>query len=133
MRPFRSYLETDEVRRIQPDPMLARGLRKDSDERLLFFGGKPVTGASAKILLENLYDAVRARVEAVLAENGYKSYSHVATLTYARENGLVNETEAIYLERLRERRNEAKYDGSPVSVAEAEEASIKLPLMCNKL
>ena len=79
MRPFDFYLELNEVKRVSKDPELAKSLIRDMNERIAK-SLKLNVKEFAKIVFENLYDALREFSDALLALDGYKSYSHQASI-----------------------------------------------------
>lgn len=124
--PFKNYLGTEVSKRIK-NPPLAQSLRADADERLK--AAEVID--SPKFILEQLYEAVRCEVEAILAEKGYKSYSHKATFTFVRTR--LEEEENQYIEKLRQLRNKSRYYGEQISQADSDEAEIKIPKIIKKL
>ena len=121
MKPFESYLGTEDVRKTTPDFALARALRKDSYERATFVLTLPITEASSKILYENLYEALRQLADAIIILNGYKSYSHAASIAFLAHKSGFSETLLERFDHAREKRNKAKYYGKPIYPTDAED------------
>ena len=132
MKPFLFYVEQNDVRRCTPDPVLATSLEKEARQRLAFLKTLPLTDESAPFVLEGAYDVLRMKLEAALARKGYKSYSHVATLAYARDEKLLTEAEFVAADRLREVRNQSKYYARRVGHIEAEDARKRVLLFFNR-
>ena len=123
---FKSYLGKEVSKRIK-NPPLAQSLRADVDERLK----TAEVINSPKFILEQLYEALRCEVEALLAEEGYKSYSHKATFSFVRTT--LEQEENHYVEKLRQLRNKSRYYGERISQADSDEAEIKIPKIIKKL
>ena len=81
MKPFEYYLNGTDVKKITPDEELAKSLIKDMHERIDKISKLDIKIFS-KIIFENMYDALRDFCDAVLAIDGYKSYSHKASIAY---------------------------------------------------
>lgn len=113
MMPFEHFLETKEVRKSTPDKNLARSLIKDMHDRINKSMMLDIRVFS-KIIFENIYDALRDFCDALLALDGFKSYSHQASISYLYKKGfdfsLLEE-----FDQLRYKRNSSKYYGEMVS------------------
>ncbi|HLC65273.1 MAG TPA: hypothetical protein VJI46_04075 [Candidatus Nanoarchaeia archaeon] len=119
MKPFDYYLEIGEVKKAAPDLALAKSLVRDMNSRIKD-SKSLLTQNYPKIVFENVYDALRDFADAVLAIEGYKSYSHQASFAYlAKFNFNIQMLET--LDRFRYKRNGSKYYGQTVSVEEAKE------------
>jgi uncharacterized protein (UPF0332 family) len=120
MKSFLSFTKTHLIKRQTPDEYTAKQLAQESLDRFLvakalFNLQKP------KYALENAYEAARELIDAVLFLDGYKSYSHEASITYLIELGF-SLTEAMHMDRLRKKRNDVKYYGMGAEQGEAKEA-----------
>ncbi|MBI5391283.1 HEPN domain-containing protein [Candidatus Woesearchaeota archaeon] len=120
MREFSFYLATNKVQRRQPDIHLARATCRESFDRLEL--AKSIASSEKpKYVLENAYEAVRELIDAILAYDGYKTYSHEASAAYLQELGF-SITEATQADQLRIQRHEIKYKGSDATQQEAQAA-----------
>lgn len=112
MNDFEFYLSEGSVKKRKPDFELAKSLIKDAKERFEKVS-RLDTPAFSKIVFENVYDALRCILDALLALDGYKSYSHEASIAYLRkykfEDSLIKE-----LDNFRQTRNSSKYYGKDV-------------------
>ena len=82
---FKYYLDKGEVKKVRRDVALAKSLinnLSDREKMVLKYSLK-----DALIIYENLYDCLRGMCDALLALDGYKSYSHQASITYLRKCG----------------------------------------------
>jgi len=119
MKPFQYYLDKNDVRKISNDINLALSLKKDLIERAkkaLKLDSKEFS----KIVFENIYDSLREFCDSILAIDGYKSYSHEASIAYLKKYGF-SDIEILALDRFRYKRNGSKYYGKPIDENDAEE------------
>jgi len=115
---FEYFLEKGEVKRTYVrDKNLAKSLLKTAEERLKDVENLKV----AKFKLEFAYEAIIELIEAILALDGYKSYSHLADITYLRKLGF-SEDIIVKLDMIRIKRHKSKYYGVDVSEEDAKEA-----------
>ena len=117
MNEFEYYLAEGKVKRQRHDLELAKSLLNDSLERFEKMTKLEVKDFS-KIIFENIYDALRAILDALLAADGYKSYSHEASIAYLQKYG-VEDSVLVELDDLRYKRNSSKYYGKDVSYGDA--------------
>lgn len=122
MRGFGYFLERGDVRKQSRDPSLSRALVKRAKERLEFAKVQKITEATSTFIVEEVYEAIRELVDAKLFLDGYKSYSHEASIVYL--NGLqgIGEADIARLDSLRKSRNSSKYYGKHMPVNAARDA-----------
>lgn len=121
MREFEYFIKIEEVRKKQPNLPLARSLVLDMQQR--------IKDASAldmdrfpKIIFESIYDALRDFCDALLSLEGYKSYSHEASIAYLSKKGF----DIVFISELdnyRYKRNGSKYYGTKISTEDAKAIS----------
>ncbi len=126
---FERHKEINNIKETTPNKQKSSNLRKDAQYRLNFF--TKITNYNAKIALENHYEAIRLEIEALLAEAGYKSYSHEATFSFVKN--ILSSEENQYLARLRMLRNQSRYEAKKINLADAEVAQIRAPMIIKKL
>jgi len=115
---FEYFLEKGDVKKNYiKDKNLAKSLLETAEERLKDAENLRVP----KFKLEFAYEAIIELIEAVLALDGYKSYSHLADIAYLRKLGFSEEV-IVKLDMLRVKRHKSKYYGMNVSEEEAKEA-----------
>ena len=73
---------------------------------------------NAKYIVENIYDILRELIEAKLALNGFKSYSHEATILFLKKFPEFKESEIRFMDNLRRIRNGIKYYGKDIEINE---------------
>ncbi len=120
MREFQFYVQTQAVKKQSPDKHLAHATARDSTERLAM-AKSILLPQKPKYAFENAYEAVREMIDAILFLEGYKSYSHEASVAYLSHLGFsFSDIQAV--DRLRKKRNDIKYYGGNVDDKEAGEA-----------
>ena len=112
MNKFELYLKEGKVKRQTPDFELAKSLIEDSKSRLEKIKKLDIKEFS-KIVFENAYDAIRDILDAVLAVDGYKSYSHEASIAYLKKYAFDDST-LKELDDFRYLRNSSKYYGKDI-------------------
>ncbi len=131
MRDFSFFLAAKDVKKQSPDRHLANALIKESEDRLKLAKDLAKT-QKPKYTVENAYEAVRELIDAILYSEGYKSYSHEASIAYL-GNLNFSATDVERVDRLRELRNGIKYRGEDASQEDATEALIISEKMIKKL
>ncbi len=87
MRKFDEYLKKGAVKIRKKNVARIRSLLEEANKRLRFFNKVPISDDSANYIIENLYDVIRELIEAKMLLEGYKSYSHGATVSYLEKLG----------------------------------------------
>lgn len=119
MKEFQEFVANGDVRKGMRDIALARSLREFSEKRIKFSQLMPLDEQSAFLTYETVYDALRELIDSLLALEGYKSYSHIASISYLQKFPEISSSEIAKLDNAREKRNLAKYYAKPVTLAEA--------------
>ncbi len=133
MKPFEFYLKKGEVRKIKPDENEGASLLNDATLRYEYFSIMDVTDKNAKFVFENLYESLREILDSILLRQGYRSYSHQASIVYAKGKLILSERDAVILDELRELRNRSKYYGQSISAAFAADKISEAKRLFNKL
>ena len=119
MNDFQFYLQGKKVHKVSPDKELALSLIKSVDDREKSTL-KLNLAEQHRIIFENLYDCLRELLDAILALDGYKSYSHEASISYLKlfriQENIIQD-----LDRFRKARNDSKYYGKIPTQENAEE------------
>lgn len=130
---FEDFIESGEVKTYLIDKNLAVALIKDSLERADFVRRLVSREENPKYIIENIYDALRELIEAKLAVDGFKSYSHEATILYLKKFKEFTDSEIEFLDELRKIRNKIKYRGENVNKEESDKAIIFMGNILPKL
>lgn len=118
---FEYFIKTGEVKATTKDRLLCKSLISDAKRRFEYFDIL-VTKENAKFVLENTYEAMREIADAILAIEGYKSYSHEASILFLSKRGFINESEQNKFDQLRKIRNKSKYYGTDVDEIDAKDS-----------
>ena len=130
MRDFSVFLLDDSVKRQQPDRNLSEELAHDCVERLGYAKASEITEKTAKYAYENVYESLREAADSILFSQGFKSFSHEATISFLQKFKDLTVKEIADFDRMRVKRNGMKYYGKSCSVKDVEEAiSFAEPLM----
>ncbi len=123
MKDFEFFLKKGDVKKQSPDKNLSNATFKDSLERLEL-AKNLLQKAKPKYILENAYEAMREAADSILYREGYKSFSHEASIIYLIKKGF-SEQDIIEFDRFRKIRNGIKYYGRDCDESDAGSA-IKL-------
>jgi len=119
MKDFEFYINEGKIKKQTPDINLAKSLKIDALERINQIKQLDINTFS-KIIYENTYDALRDILDAILAINGYKSYSHEGSISFLKKKNVdIEIIEA--LNEFRYKRNSSKYYGKSIDKNEAKE------------
>ncbi len=122
MENFEYYLEKQLIRKVSPNLERAKSLIKDGEERIKSSSLLEIEKFS-KIIFENIYDALRDFCDSILLIEGYKSYSHEASISYLLKKGF-DISVVKRLDGFRYRRNGSKYYGEFISSEEAKDIKV---------
>ena len=120
MKEFTYFVQKGDVKKQSVDKLLATSLAKDAVHRLEYATNQKLTENNAKYVLENAYEALREFADALLHLEGYKSYSHEASIAFLKKFQLT-ESELNQFDTLRKKRNGSKYYGETADIIEAKE------------
>ena len=120
MKDFSVFIKNSSVKKQSMDIHTAQATAKGGKDRLALAKSIFKTQLS-KFVLENAYEAIREYIDAILYLDGYKSYSHEASIAYLEQLGF-SASEIGKVNWLRKKRNGIKYYGEDASRGEAEES-----------
>lgn len=80
-----------------------------------------ITEQNAAFRFEDAYEVIREAVQAFMALEGYKPYSHEATVSFGYDKKLLSEPESNSFDRYRQIRNDITYKGKNTTKEEAKE------------
>lgn len=123
MKEFNFFVNKGEVRKQSPDKNLAKATLDDSEERLALAKSLQKL-TKPKYILENAYEAMREAADSILYADGFKSFSHEASIVYLLKKGF-SESDIAEFDRFRRIRNGIKYYGGDCDESDAE-AAIRL-------
>lgn len=120
MNDFEYFLKKRDVKNQSPNKNLSAATFKESQERLEF-SKSLMQKAKPKYVLENAYESMREAADALLYIDGFKSFSHEASIVYLSKKGF-SQNEVIEFDRFRKIINGIKYYGGDCDKADAEDA-----------
>lgn len=109
VREFEYFVNKWDVKKQNPNKNLSKAALKESLERLEFCKSL-LDKAKSKYTLENAYESMREAADAMLYADGFKSFSHEASIAYLAKKGF-SESDIMELDRFRKIRNGIKYYG----------------------
>jgi len=119
MEDFEIFIKQGIVKKAFPDIQRAKKLVKDGKKRIHDVALLDIQ-KMPKLIFENIYDALRDFLLALLLNDGYKTASHEAPISY-----LLKKNWDIYsvqrLDQFRYKRNGSKYYGEEISLGQAED------------
>ncbi len=116
---FQYFIREKDVVKRWIDTNLAKGLMEDAEDRFPF--GEEILSKKPKYAFENAYEAVRELADALLALEGWKSFSHEASISFLQKFSEFNKIELEILDKIRKKRNDSKYYGKIIDKNQAEE------------
>ncbi len=119
---IKDLIDSGQMKQGSIDIATARSLMKQSELRIADLQTLPISEDTAAFRFENAYEAMREAIQAFMAKEGLKPYSHEATIQYAREKKLLSERDVNKLDRYREIRNDITYRGEITTIEETKEA-----------
>ena len=134
MKPFESYLNSNDVRKVSPNLVLAKSLINDMKIRLKENWNEDEQ-KKPKTIFESIYDALRGFCDSLLSKNGFKSYSHESSISYLSKYNF-SIAEISELDNYRFMRNGSKYYGRiilPEDVKNIKSFYIKIKEKIDKL
>jgi len=119
METFEYYEKQGLVKKGTQNLERAKALIKDANERISDIKLLSIE-KFPKLFFEHLYDALRDFCDAILIIDGYKSYSHEASISHLSKKGFG--IDAISkLDNFRFKRNGSKYYGQKILISDAKE------------
>lgn len=123
VKEFEYFVKKGDVKRQKPDINLSKSTLKESIERLEF-SKNLLNKEKSKYVLENAYESMRESADSLLYIDGFKSFSHEASIVYLIKKGF-SENDMMEFDRFRKIRNGIKYYGADCEESDAQLA-IKL-------
>ncbi len=128
---FEYFIVKGLVKKTTINLLLIKSLIKTSEEDLKFLKELKVKQNSARKIMSNYYDVLRAFLEAVAISKGYKIYSHEAFTPFLEFIGETNISQQF--DRFRKIRNKINYYGEDISIEEVRENIEKIEILIKKL
>lgn len=133
MRHFNEFLKIGLVKIRPKDLARAKSLIESAKKRKRVMEKYlPLNEETSKQITEESYDIVRELIEAILSRNGYKSYSHEATISFLKELKF-SDYDLKFTDDLRKIRNGSKYYGEDIDIEYTQKVSKFLNEIFDKL
>jgi hypothetical protein len=131
MKPFEYYLDNKDVRKISKNIILAKSLIKDMKIRIKENWNEDIN-KKPKTIFENIYDALQDFCNSLLSLDGFKSYSHEASISYLQKKGF-DIVVIQKLDNLRYIRNGSKYYGRIITPEDVKDIKLFFGLFKEKI
>ena len=109
MLSFEYFIKEKIVKKTFTNKSLARSLVKSSKDRFEF--AIKIIDMKPRYALENAYEVIIELIDALLAINGYKSWSHEANISFLMKFKKFSSVELERLDNIRRKRHSSKYYG----------------------
>ena len=129
---FNDFIKQGKVKKGEKDKALVKSLLQTVHQDLKFLDSIEINDLSARKIMSNYYDVLRAVVEAIATLDGFKVYSHEAFTYYLKENKN-EELHSLKFDRFRKIRNKLNYYGKNISVEEVLANILEIKQMINDL
>ena len=133
MKIFDSFVETGEIKKIEPDFELAKLILFDAKSRLEIASELPLTEKNARVIFELVNDSLIKLIEVIMLSDGYKAGSYEAVLCYLQKFPEFTDVEIFELEKFRRIAYGSRYQGRPASLQEALEIRRIFPKVKERL
>jgi len=81
MKDFDVFVQSGDVKKQLPDKNLSASLINDSIKRLEY-AKSSLSEENSKYIYENVYESLREAADSILVLNGFKAFSHEATISF---------------------------------------------------
>ena len=129
---FEESLEEGYAKRVRVDTIRARNLAAAGQKAIETAKAIPLSDASSKTILRELYEGLRECCEAIGHKHGYKFLSHEA-ITHFLAGILEEQKISKRFDRYRKLRNGINYYGEDIALETVEEASEEIPSLLRRL
>lgn len=133
MKPFEYYLRENQVKKQSVDKNLAKSLVEQALRRLDYVSKVEIDESNRDFVLEDYYEVMGTLADAVLALNGYKSYSHEASIAFLGRYKEFSPSLIENFDRIRRLRHGSRYYGERTSVSDAKSAKELAKIIVPKL
>ena len=122
IKPFKYYIENNKVKKKVRNQEEGTALLKKAKARLEYVKKQILDEQSSEFIFEDAYESVREAAQSLMSLNGYKPYSHEATISFLKEFFKeFTEGELHDFDYFRRERNLAIYTGKGILKEETEE------------
>lgn len=133
MMDFETFVSEGKVKKQAIDSNISKSLKEQAERRMKIVDEWEITEENRELVLEECYEVMRSLTDALLAFNGYKSYSHEASIAFLAKDKTFSVGFIEGFDRLRKLRHGIKYYGERVSISSAKEAKLMAKALLEKL
>jgi len=116
---FDEYIRNGKVRKTVALQEIIQGLIINAKNHFNICKRIQLDDNTASFCLKNYYDCIRMLLDANLAKNGYKSYSHEAVIIFAEEKKIITPEVAKEINNIRIMRHDIIYRGDIASLLDS--------------
>ena len=118
---FQNYLRLGKVKKKTPDLIEAKSLLERALGRVAYTKQTEITEKTAPFVLEDAYEAIREAAQALMSAEGFKPYSHEATISFVKEfhGSIFNEEDLFRFDRFRQLRHDSVYKAVQIRTEDA--------------
>ena len=121
IREFGYYLNSKKAVKKEKDPSEARGIFLRLEQKFRNMEKMGIDAETATDYTENVYECLKMLVEAFMSLDGYKSYSHEATISYSVEFLDFDLGQSAVFNKFRKIRNDISYRGDVSTIDESKQ------------
>ena len=120
MKPFKYYVEAGMVRQGFKDKNTAKTIIARAAKRLEYIRSQEINQDTAPFIFEDVYEVMRECLHGLMIAEGYKPFSHEATVAFVNDNYMdfFGEKSVKGFDRYRIIRNDIMYRANSASMEE---------------
>ncbi len=133
MKSFEDFVESGDIKRIEPDFELAKLLLFDAKSRLEIASELSLNEKNPRVIFELVNDSIIKLIQVILLADGYRTSSYESVLSYLRKFPEFSEVEIMELEKFRRLAHQSRYHGKSVTLQETLEIRRMFPKVKDRL
>ncbi|MBI3033019.1 HEPN domain-containing protein [Candidatus Woesearchaeota archaeon] len=116
---FERYIKSGKAKRKTPDKEEAKALLSKAEKRMKYL--RELNDETTNLVLEDAYEAAREATQSLMSLQGFKPYSHEATISFLKKYYITefNEYQINQFDRFRELRNNSVYKAELIVIEDA--------------
>ncbi len=119
---FEQYLKSGKVKKKTPDQQEAQALLQQAQERLEYIKNQKIDEKNAKFIFEAAYEAMREAAQSLMSLQGYKPYSHEATVSFIEMISIFNQEDIFQFDHFRKLRSDSVFRAVKIILTDAKES-----------
>jgi uncharacterized protein YutE (UPF0331/DUF86 family) len=118
---FEKYIKINKVVIRTPNILTSKGLIKQSIEDFNYIKSSQINENNCSFLFKSIYDCLRSIMESKLIKEGYKTYSHEASIQFLLENNIIKTETFNKINNYRTIRHDIVYRGKKTNSEKTKE------------